>query len=105
MSMIFADNGELHPVYFAVTKRGGKTMYRRAPFDVVVVDGNPHIQPRSIGSTDAALTNLNTAATNEDQITWRSDMAYETLEPYVIDENQMGDGSDNWIGMHSVSNC
>lgn len=96
----------IRPVYYLMRKSDtdGKNLYQRAPFDVVVINGNVHVQPRSIGGSDAALAVLNYASA-EDVALWRQDLGgYETLEPIVIDECQMGDMSDNWMGLNAVSN-
>lgn len=98
-------NSYVRPVYYAMGEINGQKQYRRAPFDVVVIDGKPNIQPRAIGGSDAALGVLGYASA-EDQVNWRDhDMGgYETLQPIVIDECQMGDGTDTWMGLNAISN-
>lgn len=103
MSQVFS-NAEVKPVYYKIKEVNNKLQYRRAPFDVWVINGSPHIVPRSIGPSDSALSRLG-ADGAEAKDTWREgDFAYETLEFIVIEEHQMGDGSDNWMGMTSISN-
>ena len=97
-------NSFVQPVYFQVGKdTTGQMLYRRAPFDVVRINGEVYIQPRSIGLSDQAVTQYAQGSV-EDQDNWRdNDMGgYETLEPIVLNENQMGDGSDTWVGLHSI---
>jgi len=104
MAKIFT-NSNVQPVYYQMGKdaTSGKMLYRRAPFDVVLINGKLHMQPRSIGPSDQAITQFAQGSTT-DQDNWRDgDMGgYETLEPIVLNDNQMGDGSDNWIGLHSL---
>ena len=103
MAKIFT-NAETQPVYFQIGKDGttGKMLYKRAPFDVVLINGTLNLQPRSIGPSDESLTQFGRDSA-EDQNNWReNDLGgYETLEPIILNECQMGDGSDNWIGLHS----
>jgi len=106
MSKIFT-NARTQPVYYQIGKDDttGKTLYRRAPFDAVSINGQLFLQPRSCCLSDQAIVALG-KGNAEDQDCWRGpDMGgYETLEPIVLNENQMGDGSDNWIGLHSIGN-
>lgn len=102
MSQVFA-NGELRPVYYKIKTVDGKGQYQRAPFDVMVVNGCPYISPRSIGVPDAALGRLGVDGA-EAKDTWREgDFCYETLEPIILEKHQMGDGSDNWVGLNAIS--
>lgn len=99
-------NAVTQPIYYQIgqDQTTGKMLYRRAPFDAVLINGAIHVQPSIGGATDSALLALgiNTA---EDQSMWRGDIGgYELLEPIVLNECQMGDGSDNWIGLHAISN-
>ena len=103
MSKVFT-NSYVRPVYYKAGVVNGQQQYRRAPFDVAVINGCPHIQPRSIGGSDAALSLLGYASA-EDQVAWRDNIGgYEVLQPIVMEENDMGDGADNWMGMNAVSN-
>src|SRR5574340_1204067 len=105
MAKIYANN-VTRPVYDDVGEKNGQQLVRRAPFDVVLQDGKLFVQPRSIMSnSDQALVQLGRDHA-EDQANWRDgDLGgYEILDPIVINENQMGDGSDNWMGLHSVAN-
>jgi len=106
MSKIYS-NQWTQPVYYQVGKDAvsGKMMFRRAPFDVVLINGKLHVQPRSAGLPDQAIVALG-IGTAEDQANWRGEdmTGYETLEPIVVNENQMGDGADNWMGLHSFGN-
>jgi hypothetical protein len=81
----------------------GQKLYRRAPFDVVYINGGLHVRPWVGGMTDQALSLL-AADTQEDKDMWRMDLGYELVNPIVMNENQMGDMSDNWMGLHAVSN-
>jgi hypothetical protein len=102
MSRIFS-NSITQPVYYKAGQQGGRDVFLRAPFDVVKINGALHVQPRSIGLPDQAFAMLNSGNT-ADQAMWRSDMAgFEILHPIVLDENQMGDGTDNWMGLNAVS--
>lgn len=101
MSQVF-DNGVLHPVYYKIKEVNGKAQFRRAPFDVLVINGAPHIMPQVGGAPNTALAPLATDGENLDM--WRGDFAYETLEPIVVDECQVGDGSNTWLGMTKISN-
>lgn len=93
------------PVYYAMDEKNGKKLFRRAPFDVVLQDGKLFIQPRSIGLSDQAFNQMGRDSA-EDVQNWRDhDLGgYETLEPIVVGEHQMGDGSDNWMGLHKITN-
>jgi len=106
MGKIFS-NVRTQPVYYQIGKdeTTGKMNYRRAPFDAVLINGAIYIQPRSIGPSDQAIVALG-IGTAEDQANWQGpDMGgYETLEPIIINENQVGDGSDNWFGLTSIGN-
>jgi len=104
MAKLFT-NSYVRPVYFEAGESNGKKLFRRAPFDVVLINGQLFIQPTSaVGVTDHSLTALGNDS-NEDKTLWRQDMGgYETLEPIVVNECQMGDGNDNWIGLHSIAN-
>lgn len=97
-------NSYVRPVYYPAGTSNGTQMFRRAPFDVVVIAGKPHIQPRSIGGSDVAL-NLLGQDNLENRENWRDhDLAgYETLQPIVLDgEHVMGDGSNTWMGMSAI---
>lgn len=98
-------NSYVRPVYFRAGEVNGQQMFRRAPFDVVITDGKTLIQPRSIGPGDQAYVQMGRDSA-EDVQNWRDhDLGgYETLQPIVIEEHQMGDGSDNWMGLHKLSN-
>lgn len=102
MSQVFND-GELRPVYYKIKTVNGKGQFRRAPFDVLMIGGAPHIMPRSEGLSDQSLTRVN-ADSQEDRDMWRNDFAYETLEPIIMEEHEMGDMSDSWKGMTAISN-
>lgn len=103
MAKIFS-NSFVQPVYYLVRKSDNQQLVKRAPFDVVKINGMAFIQPRSIGLPDQALNAFNLGSV-EDQNNWRdADMGgYEILDPIVLNENQLGDGADNWIGLHSIS--
>lgn len=103
MAKLFT-NSYIRPVYYQAGKVDGKDVFRRAPFDAVVLDGNVYVQPTSYGSGGTAIGMLaNDSA--EDVALWRQDIGgYHTLEPIVVNECQMGDGCDNWIGLHAISN-
>ena len=103
MSQVF-DNGELRPVYYKIKTVNRKPQFRRAPFDVLVINGTPHIMPGSFGCTEKQALSRLAADSQEDRDMWRGDFAYETLSPIVIEEHQMGDGSDNWMGVTAISN-
>ena len=104
MAKIFT-NSETRPVYFQIGKDGttGKMLYKRAPFDVVLINGALHIQPRNCTASSEQAYTQYAQGSIEDQENWRENDigGYETLEPIILNENQMGDGSDNWIGLHS----
>ena len=105
MAKIYANN-VTRAVYYAMGEKDGQKLFRRAPFDVVLQDGKLFIQPRSVqGCGDQALVQLGRDHA-EDQANWRdSDLGgYEILEPIILNENQVGDGSDNWIGLHLIGN-
>ena len=105
MAKIFT-NSYVRPVYYAMGTVDGQKLFRRAPFDVAVINGQTTIQPRSIMSnSDQAWNQL--AKTAADELdNWRDgDLGgLETLEPIVINENQMGDWSDSWMGLHRFDN-
>ena len=98
-------NSVVRQVYYMIGKDSttGEKLYRRAPFDVVLINGAVHVRPWIGGMNDQALTAL-AQDSQEDRDMWRQDIGYDLLNPIVINENQMGDGSDNWIGLHSISN-
>lgn len=102
MSQVF-DNGELRPVYYKVKTVNGKPQFRRAPFDVLVIDGKWCLKPVSLGFSDQAINRLGVDSL-EDRDLWRGDLAYETLSPVIVDENVMGDGSDSWMGKFAMNN-
>jgi hypothetical protein len=104
MSEVFA-NGVIHPVYYKIKVANGKPQFRRAPFSVLKVQGQPLQMIMGIQSSvnDQAIARL-AADQAEDQDMLRNDFAYESIEPIVLEENQLGDGSDNWIGMSKISN-
>lgn len=104
MSKLFT-NSYMRPVYYERGENAGQKVFKRAPFDVLVIDGTPHVQPRTIGGTDKAFTMLGVDNVI-DQDKWRDhDIGgYETLQPIVVGEHQMGDGTDNWIGMVAFGN-
>ena len=99
------DNTIVQSVYYRVRRddTSGEMLYRKAPFELVMIAGMLHILPWVGGMNDQALTLL-AADSAEDQNMWRMDIGYETLNPVVLTENQMGDGSDSWLGLHSISN-
>ena len=99
------ENTIVQPVYYKVRRddTSGEMLYRKAPFEVVHIAGAVHVRPWVGGMNDQALTLL-AADSAEDQSMWRMDIGYELLNPIVLNENQVGDGSDNWIGLHSISN-
>ncbi len=101
MSQVFS-NGELKSVYYKIKVVNGKTQFRRAPFDVLIIDGCPHIMPRVETLSDQALGRLSDLGEDRDLV--RGDWAYNTLEHIVIEEHEMGDMSDNWKGLNAVSN-
>lgn len=97
-------NSYLRPVYFPAGTINGQKLFRRAPFDVMVIRGVPHIQPRNIGIADSAL-NILGKDNLENRMNWReADFAYESLEPIIIEEHVLGDGSNSWIGLNSIGN-
>lgn len=103
MAKLFS-NSYVRPVYFNAGKVDGKKVYRRAPFDAVIINGNVFVQPTSTGMTNKSIDVLGLAGA-EDISLWRQDIGgYETLEPIIVEECEMGDGRDNWIGLHAVSN-
>lgn len=105
MAKIFT-NSYVRPVYYNAGDVNGQKVFRRAPFDVAVIDGQTNLQPRSImGTGDQAFTQL--GRDRADEIgAWRdNDLGgLETLEPIVLNENQMGDWSDSWMGLHRFDN-
>lgn len=102
MSQVFS-NGELYPVYYKIKTVNGKGQFRRAPFDLLVINGAPNIMPRAMGMNNQSLGRIG-ADSAEDRDMWRGDFAYETLQPIIVEEHEMGDGSDNWKGMTAISN-
>ena len=98
-------NTVVRQVYYQITQDAttGEWLYRRAPFDLVFINGALHVRPWIGGINDQALTIL-AQDSQEDIDMWRQDIGYELLNPVVINECQMGDGSDNWMGMHAISN-
>jgi hypothetical protein len=99
------NNSVVRQVFFMIGKDSntGEPMYRRAPFDVVLINGAVHVRPWIGGMNDQALSAL-AQDSQEDKDMWRQDIGYELLNPIILNENQMGDGSDNWMGLTSVSN-
>ena len=103
MAKLFT-NSFVRPVYYEMGQVDGQQTYRRAPFDLLFINGQMHIQPRSIMSSELALTALATVFDDELK-SWREgDFGRETLQPIIIGEHEMGDGSDTWKGLHSISN-
>lgn len=91
-------------VYYQVGKSNrGEDLFKTAPFEVVLIDGLVHIRPWIGGMTDAALGLLG-ADSSEDKGMWRMDIGYESVVPIILNESQVGDGSDSWIGLHQISN-
>jgi hypothetical protein len=78
-------------------------VYRRAPFDLVYIAGALHIRPWVGGMNDQALTQL-AQDSQEDRDQWRMDIGYTTTPPVMMSEHEMGDGSDNWMGLHFIGN-
>ena len=71
----------------------------------MLINGVPHIRPTTvIGSNSDACFALTGGVDAEMIANWRNDFGYETLEPIILDESQMGDGADTWIGLNSISN-
>lgn len=97
-------NSYVRPVYYPAGVNNGQQVYRRAPFDVVVLNGKSLVQPRSLGLNKQAFAQL-ARDSAEDQANWREgDLGgYETLQPIILGEHQMGDGADNWMGLHKIS--
>ena len=97
-------NSFVREVFYQIKQDTDGTMvYRRAPFDLVMINGVVHVRPWVGGMNDQALTAL-AQDSQEDRDMWRMDIGYEIFNPVVIGEHQMGDGSDNWMGLHSISN-
>jgi len=100
------ENVVIHPVYYerGTLKNDQKKKYVRAPFDVVVINGNMHFEPTGPGGNESQAIGLLANADLEVLAMWRQDLGYETLEPIVLQEHEMGDGSDSWKGMNAFSN-
>lgn len=94
----------MRQVYYFVNQDAttGQKVYRRAPFNLAIINGGIHIHPWIGGMNDKALTQLALDA-KEDRDMWRMDLGYD-IDPIFISEHQMGDGTDNWMGLHSISN-
>lgn len=98
-------NTVVKQVFFRIGKDSttGEFLYRRAPFDAVFINGTLHVRPWIGGMNDQAL-GLIAADSQEDRDMWRQDIGYESIESIIIDECQMGDESDTWMGLHRISN-
>ena len=105
MATLF-DNVTVHPVYYerGLLKNNQKKKYVRAPFDMVVINGEPHFRPTSPGGRETEALGLLSSGDLEVLAMWRNDIGYETLEPIVLQEHEMGDGSDSWKGVNAFSN-
>src|SRR5512135_137953 len=103
MAKLFT-NSVVQPVMYQVRRDDttGAMLYKRAPFEVVYVSGVPHVQPRGNSISDQSLRVL-AVDTQEDREMWRQDSGYELLDAIVVNEHQIGDGSDTWIGLHLIS--
>lgn len=108
MAKIF-DNSYTRAVYYKAGTMNGRDVYRRAPFDLVVINGSPHVQPHSIDTPASAFARLttNSGCNLEDTLYWRGgDIGrYEVLDPVIVDECQMGDSEDTFFGLHAMSLC
>ena len=105
MATLF-ENVVIRPVYYerGTLKNDQKKKYVRAPFDMVVINGEPHFRPTSPGGQETEALGLLASNDLEVLAMWRNDLGYETLEPIVLQEHEMGDGSDSWKGMNAFSN-
>ena len=105
MGKVFT-NSIIQPVYYKIGKDSvtGQMQYRRAPFDVIKINGVTCVQPRSDGIHPHSLAQLGRDRAEEQNNYRDGDMGYETLEPIILNENQVGNGSDNWVGLHKISN-
>lgn len=92
---------------FKVSK---KDKFLKAPFNIITLPANlgsttiieTYVMPTTISGDITNGAGLLAGDTNDNEMRLgRGSMGYSNLNPIVIDENEMGDLSDNWKGLHS----
>lgn len=101
--MAFFDEWERTAVYFRV-RCSGTAKYVKAPFDFVRIGTEFAVEPMSgAGNNLAAFVNqsfpVELTERDEEFLMCREE-GMHNLRVVIIDRNQMGDMSDNWIGVH-----
>ena len=99
----FIESGEITEVYYNLGKFGTdqRPRFLRAPFQFVRLNGTEYIMPVPVGGSSAELNGLfNQDTTDLEQMMGRNDFGLVNGQRIYINENQMGDGSDNVFGLH-----
>jgi hypothetical protein len=70
----------------------------KAPFQAVTIDGVLYLMPGM-----SCMSSLAASQVDSDDLEAAMMLGqdyYSSMEPIVVPENRMGDGIDDWIGMH-----
>ena len=101
MAQIYT-NSSIGRVFFQVGRNPNSVHEMRAvkaPFDLVKINGKTYLQPCSFIMSSSAMVSQGVDNDAETAFMLRQEF-YDNTEPVVIRANQMGDLSDNWMGMN-----
>jgi hypothetical protein len=99
----FVERGEITEVFYNFGKFNNdqRPKFLRAPFCFVKLDGIDYVMPTAVGVTAADINGvINSDVFDTEQYMGRGDFGFVNGDRLYINENQMGDMSDNPIGMH-----